>query len=197
MTGTTWSKFFWADWESDQALRLCSLAAQGLWMRMLCVAASHDPVGYVCMAGQPLGVTDLAVLAGASETQVAALMSELANRGVFSRDRAGRIYCRRMVRDARRSATNARNGRQGGNPSLRKGEGNPSSDNPPDNRPLKPHKPRARVSVEASTEASNRNRRPEGRAPGVARPPAVKPIPEPEQPTAEIVVLADRAAGAA
>lgn len=51
--------------------------------------------------------------------------------------------------------------------------------------------------VEASHEASTAVGRPDGRAPRGARPPAVKPIPEPEQPTAEIVVLADRAAGAA
>ena len=59
MSGTIWSKFYWSDWETDPALRLCSLAAQGLWMRMLCVAASHDPIGYVAVAGRGLDETAL------------------------------------------------------------------------------------------------------------------------------------------
>jgi hypothetical protein len=40
MSGTRWSKFYWSDWDGDMRLRLCSLAAQGLWMQMLCIAAS-------------------------------------------------------------------------------------------------------------------------------------------------------------
>lgn len=51
---------------------------------------------------------------------------------------------------------------------------------------------------EAPKRASSLQRRPDGRAPGVARPPVVKPIPEPDdQPSAEIVILADRTAGGA
>lgn len=34
-----WAKFFWADWAGDNCLSLCTLAAQGLWMRLLCIAA--------------------------------------------------------------------------------------------------------------------------------------------------------------
>lgn len=98
-----WSKFFWSDWESDQALRQCSLAAQGLWMRMLCICAKADPRGYLAINGVPLDVTAIATSVSRPETEVAPLVDELERWGVFSRDRKGRIYSRRMIRDDRAS----------------------------------------------------------------------------------------------
>lgn len=118
VSGVVWSKFFWSDWANDPALRLCSLAAQGLWMRMLCVAAEHDPIGYVAVAGRGLELPGLARVIGADESEVQILLGELERNGVFSRDRKGRIYSRRMVRDAKKAATARKNGKKGGNPSL-------------------------------------------------------------------------------
>jgi len=118
MSGTIWSKFFWSDWESDPNLRLCSLAAQGLWMRMLCIAAAHEPVGYVAIAGKGLEEVALARLAGCAEAELGALLGELEGNRVFSRDRHGRIYSRRMIADARKARLARRNGLKGGNPSL-------------------------------------------------------------------------------
>lgn len=144
MTANPWSKFFWNDWENDPALKLCSLAAQGLWMRCLCICAKADPKGYLLAAGRPLGATDLARLTGAPETEVETLLSELSRNGVFSRDRTGRIYSRRLVRDEKKARTARENGKNGGNPTLCKDKGNPSSDNPRLKPEVKPHKPRAR-----------------------------------------------------
>lgn len=120
MSGTIWSKFFWSDWESDPNLRLCSLAAQGLWMRMLCIAAAHEPVGYVAIAGKGLEEAALARLAGCAEADLGALLGELELNRVFSRDRHGRIYSRRMIADARKARLARKNGLKGGNPSLSK-----------------------------------------------------------------------------
>jgi hypothetical protein len=144
MSGTTWTKFYWPDWQSDPALRLCSYAARGLWMDMLCIAAAHDPIGYVAVAGRALDETDIARMTGGSESEVRALMGELDRNGVFSRDRQRRIYSRRMVNDARKAATARKNGKLGGNPTLGKQKENPAWDNPPDNGGLKPQEPRAR-----------------------------------------------------
>ena len=166
MSGVIWSKFFWSDWESDPSLRLCSLAAQGLWMRMLCVAAHHDPIGFVCISGRPLAVTDLARLASGTETEADALVQELDRNGVFSRDRHGRIYCRRMVKEARVNATARNNGKKGGNPNLCKGAGISSWDKGGVKAPLKPQSPRASTRVEEPQGSSN----PGGAAP-VDRPP--------------------------
>ncbi|GLK69198.1 hypothetical protein [Hansschlegelia plantiphila] len=144
MSGTVWSKFYWSDWESDPALRLCSLAAQGLWMRMLCIASAHDPIGYVAVAGRGLDETALARMTGCSESEAAALLGELDQNGVFSRDRQGRIYSRRMTTDAKKAATARKNGKNGGNPSLRKQSENSASDKGSDKSPLKPQEPEAR-----------------------------------------------------
>lgn len=149
MSGTTWSKFFWSDWETDPALKLCSFAAQGLWMRMLCIASAHDPIGYVAVAGRALDETSIARMTGGSESEVRDLLGELDRNGVFSRDRHGRIFSRRMVNDAKRAAIARKNGKKGGNPSLGKHEEKTGWDNPPDNPPLKPQEPYSNIQTES------------------------------------------------
>lgn len=113
MSATTWSKFFWADWLSDTNLRRCSPAARGLWMDMLCVAAQGEPAGYVTLDAQAIGR-----IGGIGAAQAAALVGELEQAGVFSRDRHGRIYSRRMVRERKLRSAAQKAGRRGGNPSL-------------------------------------------------------------------------------
>lgn len=142
-----WTKFFWADWESDAALRMCGLAAQGLWMRMLCIAAQHDPIGYVAINGRPLGVTDIARMAGVTETEAAELLEDLSRNGVFSRDRRGTIYSRRLIRDAKRTAIARKNGKTGGNPTLLKERENSDQDNPPLKSADNTQRPEARSQI--------------------------------------------------
>lgn len=113
MPDMPWSKFFWSDWESDQGLRLCSLAAQGLWMRMLCVCARHDPKGYLSINGNPLKIDAIARLAGVAETEAEILVAELELNGVFSRNRSGCIFSRRMVKDEKRSQEGRKNKKRG------------------------------------------------------------------------------------
>lgn len=138
--GLPFGKFFWSDYASDPALKICSFAAQGLWMRLLCIAAEHDPVGYVAVNGRGLETSGIARAAGGSLDEVSALLDELESNGVFSRDRRGWIYSRRMIRDAKKARKARENGKKGGNPSLGKQTENPASDNPE----VKPHIPEAR-----------------------------------------------------
>lgn len=118
MSAIIWTKFFWSDWQSDPCVRLCSLAARGLWMDMLCIAGQHDPIGYVAVGGRGLDSTALARMTGGSESEVSALLAELEQNGVFSRDRHGRVYSRRMVADAKKQAAARDFGKEGGNPKL-------------------------------------------------------------------------------
>lgn len=118
MSGTVWTKFYWGDWLSDTGLRRCSLAARGLWIDLLCHMAQHDPIGILAVQGEALSISDVARMAGVSETDASTLISELERNGVFSRDRKGRIYSRRMTRDAKRSAEGQKNGKKGGNPNI-------------------------------------------------------------------------------
>jgi hypothetical protein len=150
VSAIVWTKFYWSDWESDPALRLCSLAAQGFWMRMLCIASAHDPIGYVAVAGRGLDETALARMTGCSGSEVTDLLGELDRNGVFSRDRQGRIFSRRMVKDARRAAIARKNGKKGGNPTLGKHEGNNEGDNPPVKAGVKTQEPEARSQKETS-----------------------------------------------
>jgi hypothetical protein len=141
VSGTVASKFFWPDWRSDPCLRTSSLAARGLWMEMLCIAAEAQPTGYVLVNGRSPSITDLARLAGAPEDEVQSLLAELDAAGVFSRDRKGRIYSRRMVRDLKRSVENQKNGKKGGNPLLCNYEQKTYPVNPSDNGEDKPPLP--------------------------------------------------------
>lgn len=139
-----WFKFYPTDWQADPALRMCSMAARGLWLEMICLMHNATPYGHLLVNGQSPTDAQLGVLAGCPPDQVAALLGELDAAGVFSRTRAGTIYSRKLTRMMKKAATARNNGRKGGNPSLCNHEGNPPPDNPSDNAEDKPQKPEAR-----------------------------------------------------
>jgi hypothetical protein len=143
MSATTWTKFFWSDWESDESLKMCSPGAQGLWMRMLCVCAKTD--GYLLIAGKRLDADDMATLTGWPVDDVRRWWDELKRWEVFSVEGRGKVYCRRMVKAARKADIARENGQNGGNPNLRKVSGNQPSDNqnPTDTLTDLPGKPSA------------------------------------------------------
>lgn len=97
--GHLWSKFWWQDWQNDPALRQCSFAAQGLWMRLLCLAHEAVRRGSVLINGRMPTPRQLVAQVGGTEREVAKLLGELEREGVFSRDPDGTIYSRRMRRD--------------------------------------------------------------------------------------------------
>jgi DNA-binding Lrp family transcriptional regulator len=113
MTAEPWSKWFWTDYEADPGLRMSSLAAQGLWMRMLCLMAKATPKGELRVGSEPCTMADLAIYVGQPEETVAALAEELERRGVYSRTRAGVIYNRRLRKDAELSKKRAKAGAKG------------------------------------------------------------------------------------
>lgn len=123
MTGNPWTKFFWSDWENDKKLRLCSLAAQGLWMRMLCVCAESDQVGFLMVNGKTVTIEALAKLVGNPVEEIAALVGDLEINGVFYRDRHGNIYNKRMTDAEKVRKDNQKNGSTGGKVSVRKQKG--------------------------------------------------------------------------
>jgi len=138
MSNHRWSKFYWADWERDPALRQCSLAAQGLWMRMLCQMDASPEHGFLVSSGRGATTAEIAKMVGCEKRQVERLMAELESHNVFSRDGRMAPFNRRMTRDCVISRINSANGLQGGNPVLIKTkdlDGNPV--NPPLKPPLK------------------------------------------------------------
>lgn len=98
MAGTTYSKFFWADWRAKPALQLCSLAARGLWIEMLTLMAD-TPDASVRVNGAAATIPQIAELCRHRGQDVEPLLAELEANGVFSRDADGVIYSRRMRKD--------------------------------------------------------------------------------------------------
>jgi hypothetical protein len=132
------TRWYWNDWDNDLGLKLCSFAAQGLWMRMLSLAARSKPAGFISMNGRALSEQELADLVGHPETEVTPLVRELEDHRVFSRDRHRRIYSRRMVKDERNRVVSVQYGKKGGNPALRQPADKPKENSPPLTPPDKP-----------------------------------------------------------
>ena len=98
-----WLKFWPQDWQRDPAVRMCGLAARGLWMELLCVAHDGEPYGHVTVNSRAPTTKQISMLVGVSEAEVARLIHELEDAGVFDRTAEGVIVSRRMVRDGTKS----------------------------------------------------------------------------------------------
>ena len=145
-------QFYPKDWRDEQALRLCSMAARGLWIDMMCLMHSADRYGHLEVAGKGMTTEQVARLVGEPPKDVKVWMAELQDNGVCSVTDEGVIYSRRMVRDEaireKRAAggeagsvygyMGAEHGFKGGRPTKDKG-GNkpplPTASDPPSNPP--------------------------------------------------------------
>ena len=116
-----WMKFYPRDWRGDQALRLVSLPARGLWIEMMCLMHEATPYGHLLVGGQPLSDAALARVVGASVEEVQALLVELRAAGVSRATRAGVTYSKRMTDDHKRSEE----GRKAKLEAIEKSKGNP------------------------------------------------------------------------
>lgn len=115
-----WGKFYFSDWRADPRLRMCSLAARGLWMEMLALMHESEPRGYLVVNDREVSPKQLASLSGCTLKEAEAGLSELEEAGVFSRDDDAMIYSRRMVRDTEKAEKDRANGKGGGNPQITK-----------------------------------------------------------------------------
>lgn len=121
----TW---YFNDWENDPALKACSLAAQGLWKRLICIAARSPEHGVVQIEGLtsslPDGLPHIAAVVGRTPEEIAPLIDELISSGTASRDRRKRLYCRKMVRAAALSLKRSESGKLGAQSTHGKKTGN-------------------------------------------------------------------------
>lgn len=119
------SQFYWSDYMADPSLFVCTMAAQGFWMRCLCLMACSERPGFLLLNGRKPTFAQLAKLAGASEADVEDWCAELEANGVPSmtdgRDQAGAgvWFNRRLVRDIAKYEAAVEHGKRGGNPALR------------------------------------------------------------------------------
>lgn len=178
MTRSPWIKWFPSDWRADPSLRICSLAARGLWIELLGFMHEAEPYGHLVVGGRPPTEDEIAALVGVPVKLVRPLLAELTRHRVPSFTDEGVMFSRRMVRDKARADADRANGGRGGNPRLKGGEKpDPKPpDNPRGNRPLnegvnpphKAHMPEAR------------GQRPEAAAAAAQSPAARDPAPPPE-----------------
>lgn len=98
-----WMKFYPADWRADPRLRMCSLAARGLWIDLISYMHEGEPYGHLNIDGVVPDLQGIASLVARPVAEVRKALDELQAKRVFSRTEAGAIYSRRMVRDAERS----------------------------------------------------------------------------------------------
>lgn len=115
------TRLFWDDLRGEERLKLVSFAAQGLWaVHMLALMAGSG--GYLAFEGEALSIADLAALTGKPIGEVEAAIGELDAKKVFSRDRHGTPYNRRMVKMHAKNEAARKNGRLGGQAKAAKSE---------------------------------------------------------------------------
>jgi hypothetical protein len=115
-----WFKFFGRDWQGDELLSLCSYAARGLLVDLICLMHRSTRYGYLLVNGVPPTDLELARLTHGARAEVRHLRRELLEKGVLSTDSEGIYFSRRMVREQARSALARAHGALGGNPALKK-----------------------------------------------------------------------------
>lgn len=94
-------QFYPGDWIRD-SISGCSLAAQGLWLRMLIVMHDAERRGYLSMNGSPIHPGSIAQRCGCTPEQYETLLDELSRASVPRRTSDGIIFSKRMVEDEKR-----------------------------------------------------------------------------------------------
>jgi DNA-binding Lrp family transcriptional regulator len=124
-------QFYPADWRKDVELQSCSMAAQGLWINVMCLAHECEPYGHLTINGKAMSAAQLGRQVGLSAKECEALLNELVDAGVARKTDEGVIYSKRMVSDERLRSVRAESGRLGGNPALVGRKVNQKDNQPP------------------------------------------------------------------
>lgn len=112
-------QFYPGDWLKDPALRRCSKLAKGVWIDMICLSFECEERGVFSTSGMPWPDEDVAVAVGGDIAENLRAIDELLAKGVCSRNQAGALFCRRVVREEHKRRLCSEAGKKGGgNPDL-------------------------------------------------------------------------------
>jgi len=95
-------QFYPDDWLSETGLRLCDLAARGLWIDLLCHMFKSPKRGLLYSRANQMGSREIAQLVGRPIAEVKQSIDQLIRYGVCETTADGTIYSRRLVREAAR-----------------------------------------------------------------------------------------------
>lgn len=85
----------------------CSIAAQGLWFRLMLLMHDSERTGYLCINGLPILSRIAAVKCAVSVDEYEALLAELMSVSAFSTSNDGIIFSPQLVAEAEARAGNA------------------------------------------------------------------------------------------
>ena len=121
-------QWYWDDWFSAFDVRLCSLAARGLWIDMIGIMFKAEIRGTLTVNGKQINSKILAKIVGDTIANVNKYLNELEEQDVFSRLEDNTIYCRRLFRESGRqdqiSQIRSEAGKKGAEARWQKGEQN-------------------------------------------------------------------------
>jgi len=122
-------QFYVGDWRKDMGIQTLSYYHRGVWFELLMLMHCSEQRGRLVLAGKPMPNAALARLLGLSQQETQDALAAILDSGVASKDEAGTVYCRRMVREEEIRAKRAEAGSKGGSKRQANREQNPDNDN--------------------------------------------------------------------
>ncbi|MBV9217110.1 MAG: hypothetical protein JO053_13140 [Acidobacteria bacterium] len=111
-------QFYPADWRKDPNVQAMGYFERGVWFEMLCLMFESEQRGKLVLNGKPMPDNAIAQLLGLDKGRFKQCLTTFLEYGVASRDEAGALFNRRMVRDEALRQVRAECGSMGGNPKL-------------------------------------------------------------------------------
>lgn len=99
--------FYPGDWVREPSLRLCTHQDKGVFIDMLCLMFECDERGVLATGGRPWTDEQVSAAIGGPQDATLDCIRRLLAMGVVSRNQAGAILSRRMVRDEQARCANA------------------------------------------------------------------------------------------
>lgn len=122
-------QFYVGDWRKDVGIQTLSYHHRGIWFEMLMLMHCSEQRGRLILAGKPMPNDALARLLGLSPQETHHAVEVILESGVASKDEAGVIYCRRMVREEELRQKRKQAGSLGGSKRQANREQTPDIDN--------------------------------------------------------------------
>ena len=104
--------FYPGDWLKDPELSICSLAARGMWIDVICLMFECRPRGYLFSNGRPWTLEQTACAIRGDWQENLRALKELVQNGVMKQDKKRRFFSKKLVKiESQRAEWRAKNHR--------------------------------------------------------------------------------------